>query len=135
MIHGATDVPQDAVTSAVGDTVGEDQSRCGGALLAGAAAGSQHHLLDGEVEVSVVENGKGGYTFTNDKGVVYLAEFGVVFLMFVIGLEFNLNKLRAMRRLVMRHVCSNNQQAAASFIRAPQSLRPTHWARSRSAMW
>lgn len=33
-------------------------------------------------------------------GVKYLAEFGVVFLMFVIGLEFNLPKLRAMRRLV-----------------------------------
>ncbi|HSW07563.1 cation:proton antiporter, partial [Aquabacterium sp.] len=30
-------------------------------------------------------------------GVKYLAEFGVVFLMFVIGLEFNLPKLRAMR--------------------------------------
>jgi CPA2 family monovalent cation:H+ antiporter-2 len=33
-------------------------------------------------------------------GVKYLAEFGVVFLMFVIGLEFNLPKLRTMRRLV-----------------------------------
>jgi monovalent cation:H+ antiporter-2, CPA2 family len=32
--------------------------------------------------------------------VKYLAEFGVVFLMFVIGLEFNLPKLRAMRNLV-----------------------------------
>ena len=32
--------------------------------------------------------------------VEYLAEFGVVFLMFVIGLEFNLRKLRAMRSLV-----------------------------------
>ena len=30
-------------------------------------------------------------------GVHYLAEFGVVFLMFVIGLEFNLPKLRSMR--------------------------------------
>jgi CPA2 family monovalent cation:H+ antiporter-2 len=30
-------------------------------------------------------------------GVRYLGEFGVVFLMFVIGLEFNLPKLRAMR--------------------------------------
>jgi monovalent cation:H+ antiporter-2, CPA2 family len=30
----------------------------------------------------------------------YLAEFGVVFLMFSIGLEFNLSKLRAMKRLV-----------------------------------
>ncbi len=33
-------------------------------------------------------------------GVKYLAEFGVVFLMFVIGLEFNLPKLRSMRSLV-----------------------------------
>ena len=33
-------------------------------------------------------------------GVTYLAEFGVVFLMFVIGLEFNLPKLRSMWRLV-----------------------------------
>ncbi|HOM11891.1 MAG TPA: cation:proton antiporter [Rubrivivax sp.] len=32
--------------------------------------------------------------------VKYLAEFGVVFLMFVIGLEFNLPKLRSMRSLV-----------------------------------
>ncbi len=33
-------------------------------------------------------------------GVRYLAEFGVVFLMFVIGLEFNLPRLRSMRQLV-----------------------------------
>ena len=33
-------------------------------------------------------------------GVAYLAEFGVVFLMFVIGLEFNLPKLKSMRQLV-----------------------------------
>ena len=32
--------------------------------------------------------------------VAYLAEFGVVFLMFVLGLEFNLPKLRSMRTLV-----------------------------------
>src|SRR6188508_3807984 len=32
--------------------------------------------------------------------IKYLAEFGVVFLMFVIGLEFNLHKLRSMRSLV-----------------------------------
>ena len=32
--------------------------------------------------------------------VTYLAEFGIVFLMFVIGLEFNLPKLRSMRKLV-----------------------------------
>ena len=36
----------------------------------------------------------------DDSGVRYLAEFGVVFLMFVIGLEFHLPKLRSMRRLV-----------------------------------
>ena len=36
----------------------------------------------------------------NSAGVRYLAEFGVVFLMFVIGLEFSLPKLRAMRRHV-----------------------------------
>jgi monovalent cation:H+ antiporter-2, CPA2 family len=34
------------------------------------------------------------------EGVRYLGEFGVVFLMFVIGLEFNLPKLRSMRRHV-----------------------------------
>jgi CPA2 family monovalent cation:H+ antiporter-2 len=33
-------------------------------------------------------------------GLRYLAEFGVVFLMFVIGLEFNLPKLRSMKMLV-----------------------------------
>jgi monovalent cation:H+ antiporter-2, CPA2 family len=33
-------------------------------------------------------------------GVNHLAEFGVVFLMFVIGLEFNLPKLRSMKSLV-----------------------------------
>jgi monovalent cation:H+ antiporter-2, CPA2 family len=33
-------------------------------------------------------------------GISYLGEFGVVFLMFVIGLEFNLPKLRAMRKHV-----------------------------------
>ena len=33
----------------------------------------------------------------NADGVRHLGEFGVVFLMFVIGLEFNLPKLRSMR--------------------------------------
>ncbi|MCE9660102.1 MAG: cation:proton antiporter [Burkholderiales bacterium] len=33
-------------------------------------------------------------------GVAHLAEFGIVFLMFVIGLEFNLPKLRSMKKLV-----------------------------------
>ena len=36
----------------------------------------------------------------NSPSVSYLAEFGVVFLMFVIGLEFNLPKLKSMRKLV-----------------------------------
>lgn len=36
----------------------------------------------------------------NAQGIEQLAEFGVVFLMFVIGLEFNLPKLRAMRQHV-----------------------------------
>ncbi len=41
----------------------------------------------------------GGVSFDMD-GVSYLAEFGIVFLMFVIGLEFNLPKLQSMRKLV-----------------------------------
>ena len=36
----------------------------------------------------------------NAEGVRHLGEYGVVFLMFVIGLEFNLSKLRAMRNHV-----------------------------------
>ncbi len=36
----------------------------------------------------------------NSSSIRYLAEFGVVFLMFVIGLEFNLSKLRTMRQHV-----------------------------------
>jgi CPA2 family monovalent cation:H+ antiporter-2 len=36
----------------------------------------------------------------NSDGIRHLGEFGVVFLMFVIGLEFNLPKLRSMRRHV-----------------------------------
>ena len=36
----------------------------------------------------------------NSEGIKHLAEFGVVFLMFVIGLEFSLPKLRAMRQHV-----------------------------------
>jgi CPA2 family monovalent cation:H+ antiporter-2 len=42
-----------------------------------------------------------GLAFGQDaESIKYLAEFGVVFLMFVIGLEFNLPKLRAMHRHV-----------------------------------
>ncbi|MDR0274745.1 MAG: cation:proton antiporter [Burkholderiaceae bacterium] len=42
-----------------------------------------------------------GLAFGQDAdSIKHLAEYGVVFLMFVIGLEFNLGKLRAMRRHV-----------------------------------
>ena len=45
--------------------------------------------------------GPNALAFAQDSdGVKYLAEFGVVFLMFVIGLEVNLPKLRSMRNLV-----------------------------------
>jgi monovalent cation:H+ antiporter-2, CPA2 family len=45
--------------------------------------------------------GPNALALAKDSGTVkYLAEFGVVFLMFVIGLEFNLPKLRSMWRLV-----------------------------------
>ena len=36
----------------------------------------------------------------NSEAIQHLGEFGVVFLMFVIGLEFSLPKLRAMRKHV-----------------------------------
>ncbi|HEY5930221.1 MAG TPA: cation:proton antiporter [Burkholderiales bacterium] len=36
----------------------------------------------------------------DNEGMPYLAEFGIVFLMFTIGLEFNLSKLMTMRRVV-----------------------------------
>ncbi len=55
-----------------------------GYLLAGVLIGP--HALD--------------FGATDTEAVRHLAEFGVVFLMFVIGLEFNLPKLRAMRRHV-----------------------------------
>ena len=40
------------------------------------------------------------------KRIRHLGEFGVVFLMFVIGLEFTLPKLRAMRRMCSGWGCS-----------------------------
>ncbi|MEY3062919.1 MAG: Glutathione-regulated potassium-efflux system protein KefC, partial [Pseudomonadota bacterium] len=36
----------------------------------------------------------------NSESIRHLAEFGVVFLMFVIGLEFNLPKLKSMKKHV-----------------------------------
>jgi CPA2 family monovalent cation:H+ antiporter-2 len=45
--------------------------------------------------------GPNAFAFAKDSASVqYLAEFGVVFLMFAIGLEFNLPKLRALRMAV-----------------------------------
>ncbi len=45
--------------------------------------------------------GPHAFGLANDSDTVkYLAEFGVVFLMFSIGLEFNLHKFRAMRTIV-----------------------------------
>ena len=45
--------------------------------------------------------GPNALALANDSATVkYLGEFGVVFLMFSLGLEFNLHKLRSMRRIV-----------------------------------
>src|SRR5512137_743333 len=45
--------------------------------------------------------GPHAFALTSDAtDMQHLGEFGVVFLMFVIGLEFNLPKLNSMRRLV-----------------------------------
>ena len=54
----------------------------------------------GYLAVGVVIGPKAMALSGDADGVNYLAEFGIVFLMFVIGLEFNLPKLRSMRKLV-----------------------------------
>jgi monovalent cation:H+ antiporter-2, CPA2 family len=69
----------------------------------------------------------------NSDGVRHLGEFGVVFLMFVIGLEFNLPKLRAMRRHVFglglfQVVLTMLVATAASLAMA--SLLPQQWGMS-----
>jgi CPA2 family monovalent cation:H+ antiporter-2 len=66
----------------------------------------------------------------NSSGVRYLAEFGVVFLMFVIGLEFSLPKLRSMKRHVFglglsQVVLTVVITSAASLLLA--LLLPTWW--------
>eukprot|EP01036_Dinobryon_divergens_P036440 gene36440-47447_t len=66
----------------------------------------------------------------NSEGVRHLGEFGVVFLMFVIGLEFNLPKLRSMRRHVfglgaLQVVLTIVLATLASLFLA--SLAPTLW--------
>ena len=66
----------------------------------------------------------------NSDGVRHLGEFGVVFLMFVIGLEFNLPKLRSMRRHVfglgmLQVVLTVTLATVGSLFLA--SLAPTLW--------
>ncbi|MDK1380073.1 cation:proton antiporter [Ralstonia nicotianae] len=55
----------------------------------------------------------------------YLAEFGVVFLMFSIGLEFSLAKLRSMRRLVLGLGAS--QVVLTMLLTVPASLLLSRW--------
>ena len=55
----------------------------------------------------------------NADGVRHLGEFGVVFLMFVIGLEFNLPKLRSMRRHVFGLGLLQVVLSCASHVRIP----------------
>ncbi len=66
----------------------------------------------------------------HDEGLRYLGEFGVVFLMFVIGLEFNLHKLKAMRRHVfglgMFQVVITVAIATAGMLLLAR-LAPAHW--------
>ena len=52
--------------------------------------------------------------------VKYLAEFGVVFLMFSIGLEFNLHKLRSMRNIVFG--LGGSQVILTMLLAVPASL-------------
>lgn len=45
--------------------------------------------------------GPGGFSLIQDEGnISFLAEFGIVFLLFTIGLEFSLAQMRAMRNIV-----------------------------------
>ncbi|WP_313077313.1 cation:proton antiporter [Melaminivora sp.] len=61
----------------------------------------------------------------NSEGVRHLGEFGVVFLMFTIGLEFNLPKLRAMRRHVFGLGLA--QVASSMLVFMALLLALSHW--------
>ena len=61
----------------------------------------------------------------NSQGVRHLGEFGVVFLMFAIGLEFSLPKLRAMRRQVFG--LGLLQVTLTMAIVAALALSLSHW--------
>ena len=65
--------------------------------------------------------GPNALALANDSATVkYLAEFGVVFLMFSIGLEFNLHKLRAMRSIVFG--LGGSQVIVTMLLAVPASL-------------
>ncbi len=72
----------------------------------------------------------------NSDSVRYLGEFGVVFLMFVIGLEFSLPKLRAMRKHVfglgLLQVTLTMAVVVAGSL-ALAALVPSHWQMSWQA--
>ena len=72
-----------------------------------------------------------GLAFGQDsESIKYLAEFGVVFLMFVIGLEFNLPKLRAMRRHVFGLGLAQvvlTMLIVTGFLLALAALMPARW--------
>lgn len=67
-------------------------------------------------------------------GVKYVAEFGVVFLMFVIGLEFNLPKLRSMRTLVFGLGLSQVVLTVAGAV-AGHALLVLGWQRFTGQPW
>ncbi|AWW46844.1 potassium transporter [Polynucleobacter paneuropaeus] len=65
--------------------------------------------------------GPNALALANDSATVkYLGEFGVVFLMFSLGLEFNLHRLRSMRRIVFG--LGANQVILTMLLAVPASL-------------
>jgi CPA2 family monovalent cation:H+ antiporter-2 len=73
------------------------------AVVVGVVAFRLLHLppLLGYLAVGIVVGPHALRLVPNTEDTRYLAEFGVVFLMFSIGLEFSLARLRSMRRLVL----------------------------------
>jgi CPA2 family monovalent cation:H+ antiporter-2 len=65
--------------------------------------------------------GPNALALANDSATVkYLGEFGVVFLMFSLGLEFNLHRLRSMRRIVFG--LGGSQVILTMLLAVPASL-------------
>ena len=74
-----------------------------------------------------------GLAFGQDAASIrYLAEFGVVFLMFVIGLEFNLHRLSAMRRHVFGLGLA---QVALTMVLVTLGLGLLAWLPGRWGLW